>query len=156
MVDYLLEGQLIDIDCDLFFLLLNFLHTTIQLIISRVKWLHSTCCWWAFFAAVTLLRWRSGWWLVSACEGWPTCLITASNDWWSILTIDTYTRPAKCLNTTLTSCTLCLNCSPNLVYSRNFIEIVSNNYVYPILLLDQRPNSPPTYQLVHPFTRQIL
>ena len=34
--------------------------------------------------------------------------------------------------------------------------MVSNNFVYPILLIDQRTNQAPSYQLVHPFTRQIM
>ena len=34
--------------------------------------------------------------------------------------------------------------------------MVSNNYVYPILIIDQRQNKQPIYQLVNPFTRQIM
>lgn len=34
--------------------------------------------------------------------------------------------------------------------------MVSSNYVYPLLIVDQRPNSSPSYQLIHPFTRQIM
>ena len=33
---------------------------------------------------------------------------------------------------------------------------MSSNYIYPLLIIDQRPNSAPSYQLVHPFTRQIM
>jgi hypothetical protein len=43
-----------------------------------------------------------------------------------------------------------------MLYNRNFIEIVSNNYVYPLLIVDQKANGPASYQLVHPFTRQII
>ena len=46
--------------------------------------------------------------------------------------------------------------SPSLLYSRNILEVVSSNYVYPLLIVDQRPNSSPSSQLIHPFTRQIM
>ena len=36
------------------------------------------------------------------------------------------------------------------------MEVISNNYVYPVLLIEKRPNKQVSYQLVHPFTRQIM
>ena len=42
------------------------------------------------------------------------------------------------------------------MYNRNFLEVVSSHYIYPILIIDQRTNGPTTFQLVHPFTRQIM
>jgi hypothetical protein len=45
----------------------------------------------------------------------------------------------------------------NLISTRNMIEIVSNLYLYPILMVDQKANSDQkVYNLVHPITRQII
>ena len=45
----------------------------------------------------------------------------------------------------------------NLVATRNMIEIVSNLYQYPILMVDQKPNTEQKiFNLVHPITRQII
>jgi hypothetical protein len=45
----------------------------------------------------------------------------------------------------------------NLISTRNMIEIVSNLYLYPILMVDQKTNSDQkVYNLVHPITRQII
>jgi hypothetical protein len=34
--------------------------------------------------------------------------------------------------------------------------VVSSQYIYPLLLIEQRPGKQPSYQLVHPFSRQIM
>jgi hypothetical protein len=45
----------------------------------------------------------------------------------------------------------------NLIANRNMIEIVSNLYQYPILMVDQKANSDQKiYNLIHPITRQII
>jgi len=36
------------------------------------------------------------------------------------------------------------------------VEVISSNYIYPLLIIDSRPNAQNVYQLVHPFTRQIM
>lgn len=49
------------------------------------------------------------------------------------------------------------NLRVNLIANRNMIEIVSNLYQYPILMVDQKANSDQKiYNLIHPITRQII
>ena len=45
---------------------------------------------------------------------------------------------------------------PNLPIGRNFVEVVSHNYAYPLLMIDSRQSGEVAYNLVHPFTKQII
>ncbi len=44
---------------------------------------------------------------------------------------------------------------PQLPVGRNFVEVVSPYFVYPILVIDTKSTGEHTFQLLHPFTRYV-
>lgn len=39
---------------------------------------------------------------------------------------------------------------------RNFVEVVSNNYAYPLLMIDSKATGEVAYNLVHPHSKMIM
>jgi len=36
------------------------------------------------------------------------------------------------------------------------VEVVSDSFTYPLLMVDSRPSGETAYRLVHPYTRQVI